>query len=168
MSRSHTVLDLSDYVKLARELAILGDYEKSLSKYKTALNIVTARKSEVSDLSLKDRWNSVENLIKNEILMIHEALKVARTFKNDDESRLKRAREEEMRNNQILMRDYDDQPMNKGGPRQNKGGNEYDPRWKRFGGIKPFQVWEQGNADELKRPYKDPDVWDPPPPKKKR
>ena len=51
---SHTILDLSDYVKLARELAILGNYEKSLSKYKTALNIVSARKHEVSDSSLKD------------------------------------------------------------------------------------------------------------------
>ena len=28
---SRTVLDLSDYVKLARELAILGDYEKSFN-----------------------------------------------------------------------------------------------------------------------------------------
>ena len=167
MSRVHTVLDLSDYVKLARELAILGDYEKSLSKYKTALNIVTSRKGEVNDLSLKDKWNSVENLIKNEILMIHEALKVARTFKNDDESRLKRAREEELRNNQILMRDYD-QPKKENPQKGNKGGNEYDPRWKRFGGIKPFQVWEQGNADELKKPYKDPDVWDPPPSKPKK
>ena len=123
MSKVHTVLDLSDYVKLARELAILGDYERSLSKYKTALNIVTARKVEVNDLSLKDKWNSVENLIKNEILMIHEALKVARTFQNDDESRLKRAREEEMRNNQILMRDYDQQ-KNDDFSKGNKGGNE--------------------------------------------
>ena len=166
MSRAHTVLDLSDYVKLARELAILGDYEKSLSKYKTALNIVQARKEEVKDLSLKDKWNGVENLVKNEILMIHEALKVARTFKNDDESRLKRAREEEMRNNQILMRDYDYNQQNENAPKR-KGGNEYDPRWKRFGGMKPFQVWEQGNADDFRKPYKDPDVWDPPPPKKK-
>ena len=166
MSKVHTVLDLSGYVKLARELAILGDYEKSLSKYKTALNIVTSRKGEVSDLSLKDKWNSVENLIKNEIIMIHEALKVARTFKNDDESRLKRAREEEMRNNQILMRDYDQPKESR--QKGNKGGNEYDPRWKRFGGMKPFQVWEAGNADDLKKPYKDPDVWDPPPPKPKK
>jgi len=164
---SRTVLDLSDYVKLARELAILGDYEKSLSKYKTALKIVTERKAEVNDVSLKDKWNSVENLIKNEILMIHEALKAARTFKNDDESRLKRAREEEMRNNQILMRDYD-QPKSQPQQKANKGGNDYDPRWKRFGGMKPFQVWEQGNADDLKKPYKDPDVWGPPPPKPKK
>lgn len=106
MSRNHTILDLNDYVKLARELDILGDYEKALSKYKTALKIVTERKSQVKDLSLRDKWNQIENLIKNEIIMTHEALKIARTFQNDDESRLERARQEEMRNNQILMRDY--------------------------------------------------------------
>ena len=167
MSRVHSVLDLSVYVKLARELAILGDYEKSLSKYKTALNIVTSRKDEVNDLSLKDRWNSIENLIKNEILMIQEALKVARTFKNDDESRLKRAREEEMRNNQILMRNYE-QSRNDAPQKGKKNRGEYDPRWKRFGGIKPFQVWEQGNADELKKPYKEVDVLEPPSPKPKK
>ena len=159
MSKSHTILDLNDYVKLARELDILGDYEKALSKYKTALNIVTQRKTEVTDLSLKDKWNQVENLIKNEIVMSHEALKIARTFQNSDETRLERARQEEMKNNQILMRDYEP-PKNeiKSKPQQ----NEYDPRWKRFGGMKPFEVWEKGNPDDLKKPKKDPDVWSPP------
>ena len=98
MSKTHTILDLNEYVKLARELDILGDYEKALSKYKTALNIVTQRKSEVTDLSLKDKWSQVENLIKNEIVLSHEALKIARTFQNNDETRLERARQEEMTN----------------------------------------------------------------------
>ena len=155
MSKVHTVLDLSDYVKLARELAILGDYERSLSKYKTALNIVTQRKSEVTDLSLKDKWSQVENLIKNEIIMTHEALKIARTFQNSDETRLERARQEEMRNNQILMRDYEE-PKNE--IKQQK--NEYDPRWKRFGGMRPFEVWEKGEPEDKKE--RDPDVWSPP------
>ena len=158
MSRNHTILDLNDYVKLARELDILGDYEKALSKYKTALKIVTERKSQVKDLSLKDKWNQIENLIKNEILMTHEALKIARTFKNDDESRLERARQEEMRNNQILMRDYNPTPpplkIEKNTKSENV--NEHDPRWERFGGMKPFEVWKKGNPNELKKPKRDP------------
>ena len=156
MSRNHTILDLNDYVKLARELDILGDYEKALSKYKTALKIVTERKSQVKDLSLRDKWNQIENLIKNEIIMTHEALKIARTFQNDDESRLERARQEEMRNNQILMRDYQpEQPREEIKKTPNK--KEYDPRWERFGGIKPFDVWKKGNnPDELKKPKRDP------------
>ena len=156
MSRNHTILDLNDYVKLARELDILGEYEKALSKYKTALKIVTERKSQVKDLSLRDKWNQIENLIKNEIIMTHEALKIARTFQNDDESRLERARQEEMRNNQILMRDYQpEQPREEIKKTPNK--KEYDPRWERFGGIKPFDVWKKGNnPDELKKPKRDP------------
>ena len=156
MSRNHTILDLNDYVKLARELDILGDYEKALSKYKTALKIVTERKSQVKDLSLRDKWNQIENLIKNEIIMTHEALKIARTFQNDDDSRLERARQEEMRNNQILMRDYQpEQPREQIKKTPNK--KEYDPRWERFGGIKPFDVWKKGNnPDELKKPKRDP------------
>ena len=156
MSKTHTILDLNEYVKLARELDILGDYEKALSKYKTALNIVTQRKSEVTDLSLKDKWSQVENLIKNEIIMTHEALKIARTFQNSDETRLERARQEEMRNNQILMRDYQpEQPREEIKKTPNK--KEYDPRWERFGGIKPFDVWKKGNnPDELKKPKRDP------------
>ena len=152
MSKSHTILDLNDYVKLARELNILGDYEKALSKYKTALNIVTDRKSQINDLSLKDKWNQVENLIKNEIVMTHEALKIARTFQNSDETRLERARQEEARNNQILMRNYDEPKKDENKiiiPKQNPN----DPRWKRFGGMRPFEVWEKGNnPDDLKKP----------------
>ena len=156
MSRNHTILDLNDYVKLARELDILGDYEKALSKYKTALKIVTERKSQVKDLSLRDKWNQIENLIKNEIIMTHEALKIARTFQNDDESRLERARQEEMRNNQILMRDYQPEQQREE-IKKTPNKKEYDPRWERFGGIKPFDVWKKGNnPDELKKPKRDP------------
>ena len=152
----HTILDLSDYVKLARELAILGEYPKALSKYKTALNLVTKRKAEVVDLSLKDKWNNIENLLKNEIVLINETLKKAKLFQNDDESRVNRAREEEKRNNQILMRDYDNN--------KNDNDNGYDPRWKRFGGVKPFQWKKQENYDD-KKIEKDPYQWEPPRPK---
>ena len=170
MSRNHTILDLNDYVKLARELDILGDYEKALSKYKTALQIVTQRKLEVTDLSLKDKWNNVENLIKNEIVMTHEALKLARTFKNDDESRLLRAKEEEDRNNRILMRDYE--PPREQNQKNNNNNNNYDPRWKHFGGVKPFQIWEKGNEDKIPKhqpaPKKQFDNKKNPPPQKKQ
>ena len=165
MRKTHTILDLNDYVKLARELNILGDYEKALSKYKTALNIVQSRKAQVSDVSLKDKWNQVENLIKNEILMSHEALKIARTFQNDDASRLERAREEEMKNNKILMRDYVEPkkeekkvPSNQN---QNQNQKEYDPRWERFGGVKPFE-WKKENKEEPRNQKRDPDKWSPP------
>ena len=48
------------------------------------------------------------DLIKNEIIMIHEALKIAQTFQNNDETRLERAKQEEIRN-QNLMRNNQEQ-----------------------------------------------------------
>ena len=90
---SKTILDLNGYVDLARELTLLGDYEKALMKYNTALSIISFRKSEVRDKSLKDKWSEVENVIQNEISLCNEILQEARNFQNDDESRVEQARE---------------------------------------------------------------------------
>ena len=101
MSKTHTILELNDYVTLARELSITCDYEKALTKYKTALIIIQDRKAQVSDVSLKAKWNQVENLIKNEMQMLHDTVEIARTFQNEDSSRLERAREEIKQNQKI-------------------------------------------------------------------
>ena len=98
MSKPQTILELNECIKLARELDILGDYEKALSKYQTALNLVIQRKSEVSDSSLKENWSQVEALINNEIKMTQDALKFARTFQKSYETRLERVKQEEIRN----------------------------------------------------------------------
>ena len=148
MSKPQTILELNECIKLARELDILGDYEKALSKYQTALNLVIQKKSEVSDSSLKENWSQVEALINNEIKMTQDALKFARTFQNSDETRLERAKQEEIRNQNLR--------------RINQEQNEiqYDPRWKRFGGMRPFEVWEKDEPEDPKE--RDPDVWSPP------
>ena len=139
MSKPQTILELNECIKLARELDILGDYEKALSKYQTALNLVIQRKSEVSDSSLKENWSQVEALINNEIKMTQDALKFARTFQNSDETRLERAKQEEIRNQNLK--------------RINQEQNEiqYDPRWKRFGGMRPFEAWEKDNQKIQKK-----------------
>ena len=149
MSKPQTILELNECIKLARELDILGDYEKALSKYQTALNLVTQRKSEVSDSSLKENWGQVETLINNEIKMTQEALKFAQTFQNNDETRLERAKQEEIRN-QNLMRNNQEQ----------KNEIQYDPKWERFGGMRPFEIWEKDEPEDPKE--RDPDVWSPP------
>ena len=145
MSKSHTILELNDYVKLARELTILGNYEIALSKYQTALNIVTQRKSEIAQLSLKDKWSQVENIIKNEIIMIHEALKIAQTFQNTDETRLELAKKEEMLK-------YEE-PKNE--IKQQK--SDYEPTNKKICLMKLFETWEKSEKEDPKEI--DPDIW---------
>ena len=149
MSKPQTILDLNECIKIARELDILGEYEKALSKYQTALNLVTQRKSEVSDSSLKEKWSQVETLINNEIKMTKEALKLAQIFQNSDETRLERAKLEEIRNQNLMQNNQE----------QNNE-IQYDPKWKRFGGMRPFEVWEKDEPEDPKE--RDPDVWSPP------
>ena len=120
MSKPHTILDLNKYVKLSRELAILGEYEKALSKYKTVLNIVTQRNSEVTDLSLKDKWSQVENLIQKEIIMTQKALNIARTFQNSNET-----------NNE--------EPK-----------NGHNPRWKKLNGMRFLEYLEKEEPEDKK------------------
>jgi len=40
MSNNHTILDLSNFVKIARERSLLGLYTDSLKYYKTSLKII--------------------------------------------------------------------------------------------------------------------------------
>ena len=38
--KQRTILDLFRYIKVSREFAVLGEYDKAFSKYKTALYII--------------------------------------------------------------------------------------------------------------------------------
>ena len=176
--KQRTILDLNRYVKVAREWAILGKYEESLNKYKTALKIIENRLNEVNDHFLKEKWKNVNAVIRDEVINVHTSYEIAKKFINDDAEAERRKREEEMKNNQILMRDYI--PQNDERQRANSSsGNDnekpaYDKRWAHFGGKPPFSYLnDKDNSadDDKKRAKKDPDVWDPPedyPPKRNK
>ena len=164
-----TVLDLSRYVKVAREFALLGKYEESLSKYKTALKIIENRMNEVNDPFLKEKWKNVNSTLRDEVIYVHNAYEIAKRFMNDDSELERRRKEEELRNNQILMRDYlpnDNNEKQRANSSNNDNNPAYDKRWAHFGGKAPFAYLKEGkdnSADvDSKRAKKDPDVWDPP------
>ena len=166
-NKNYTILDLSRYVKVARELAILGNYEKSLSKYKTALNIIQARLGEISENYLKDKWKGTEDTLKNEVMLVYKAYEIAKRFENSEEERRRRQREEEEENNKILMRDYkpDKKKEDENGEYYiDEKGEKFYKRWAHFGGRPPFGYVNDPNDPNNVRhkPKKDPDVWDPP------
>ena len=107
MSSTKTIFNLNEFVKLARELSILGCYEKALCKYKAALNIIYKRKSEIKNISLINKWKEVEYSIKTEIIMVHDTLKLAEIFCNVDDSRLKRALREQEEEEEDEEDNYD-------------------------------------------------------------
>ena len=166
-NKNYTIMDLSRYVKVARELAILGNYEKSLSKYKTALNIIQSRLGEISDNYLKEKWKGTEDTLKNEVMLVYKAYEIAKRFENSEEERRRRQREEEEENNKILMRDYkpDKKKEDENGEYYiDEKGEKFYKRWAHFGGRPPFGYVNDPNDPNNVRhkPKKDPDVWDPP------
>ena len=81
MSERYSILDLSKMVKIARENAILGLYEKALEKYKIALPIIQNRLKEVNEEIIKNTWKNLENCIKKEFSTIYELVQTRDVFK---------------------------------------------------------------------------------------
>lgn len=155
--KQRTILDLNRYVKVAREWAILGKYEESLNKYKTALKIIENRLNEVNDPFLKEKWKNVNAVIRDEVINVHTSYEIAKKFINDDAEAERRKREEEMKNNQILMRDYIPQNDEKQRANSSSGNDNekpaYDKRWAHFGGRPPFSYLndKDNSADDDKK-----------------
>ena len=83
MSEQYSILDLSKIVKSARENALLGLYEKALSKYQIAYAIIQSRITElVNDTLLQEKWKSIEQKLKEEINEIKEIIISCDVFKN--------------------------------------------------------------------------------------
>ena len=80
MKKSPSILELNNYVTLARMLSILGQYEKALSNYNISLQIIKERKTQVNNTPLKDIWNDLENVINTEISLTDETLKISQKF----------------------------------------------------------------------------------------
>ena len=71
----------SGIIILNRENAILGLYEKALTKYQMALPIIQKRISEVKEDLIKEKWRGIESNIKTEIAIVCEIVQSCDTFK---------------------------------------------------------------------------------------
>lgn len=80
----YTIMDLPKIIKIAREHTLLGCYETSLKKYQIALEIIQARKKEVSVGVLKDKWQMTELNIKSEIGQTKQMLEACKALTNID------------------------------------------------------------------------------------
>lgn len=162
----HTILDLPKYIKHARQKAVTGEYIKSLEIYKKILKIISERlTNELNDPYLIQKWQNIENRIKNECALVLGAHETCKIFQQDAINEMKRIEQENEKNNLILMRDYKIKP-------KNSNGDENLDRWTHFGGKAPFSyIKERGIGNEnyyfsdnyfIPEVKKDPDVWDPP------
>ena len=150
MENSASIENLPKYIKAARELSLLGGYQKSLETYKKILQIIEARMNEISnDNYLLDKWRNTKEKIKNECALILRAYKNCKIFQSDVEKEEKKKIEEEKYNNNILMRD-NNKKIYKSVKHQNADNNK---RWEHFGGKPPFSYLKERKEKENEKDY---------------
>ena len=175
MDSSHSILDLQNYIKAARECSILGGYKKSLEIYKKIFHIIDSRLHEIAtDNYLVDKWKNTKEKLKKECALILEAYETCKIFSSDPMEKDRKVRDEDEYNNQILMRQY------KAPVRKSMSVMDNAKRWEHFGGQAPFEYLKYKNKPNneydyvvtknndpvgenyINNLYKDPDVWETP------
>ena len=170
-----SILDLPKYIKAARELALLGGYEKSLEVYKKILRIMDNRLHEIStDNYLVSKWKDTREALKKECAIILEAYQNCKLLQQDIIPQEKKNYEYNEyynnNNNNYFNKNYKS-------PNNNVIKND-EKRWAHFGGKAPFSYLKEQNMDNennflvkyvdkakyggldyLNNFYKDPDVW---------
>ena len=145
----NSIDNLPNYIKAARELAILGGYQKSLEIYKKIFYLIQSRMDEVStDNYLLEKWKDTTEKLKTECALILNAYQNCKIFQIDIEEDNKKKIEEEKYINNFMMRD--NKRVNK--PEITKV-NENPKRWEHFGGKAPFSYLKQKSNDDIHQNY---------------
>ena len=131
---------LPKYINNARNLSIIGGYQKSLEIFKKIFQIIDIRMNEINnDNELLEKWKETKDKLKYECSLIYKTYQNCKIFQMDEiESNQKRI-EEEKYNNNILLRDT--KKIKK---------VENSKRWEHFGGKPPFSyLKERQNEDDI-------------------
>ena len=140
----NSIDNLPQYIKAARDLSLLGGYQKSLETYKKIFQIIEARINEISnDNYLLEKWKETKEQLKKECSLILSAYQHCKTFQLDDAREEMKKKEEEKLNNNLLMRD------NKKIYKSEKNiNNNNSKRWEHFGGKPPFSYLKEKQEKE--------------------
>ena len=97
---------LPKYINNARNLSIIGGYQKSLEIFKKIFQIIDIRMNEINnDNELLEKWKETKDKLKYECSLIYKTYQNCKIFQMDEiESNQKRI-EEEKYNNNILLRE---------------------------------------------------------------
>ena len=140
----NSISNLPNYIKAARELSILGAYQKSLMTYKKIFQIIEIRMKEIpKEEEILEKWKETKHKLKNECALILEAYQNCKIFQIDEAKEEKKRIEEEKYNNNFLLRD-NVKKINKDEGTKN---NRYNKRWEHFGGKPPFSYLKKKNEN---------------------
>jgi len=182
---------LPNVVKLARENAILGNYDDSIKHYTSGLTTIQGFLSINAGKATKEQWKFVESAILQELTNVKEIVEINESFTNNFGAGSKNANNGMRR----LKTNSENMPVGITTPEQNymmkppvplPVGNK-QPSFERFGGAEPFGHHKGGPdqyygkniddyADDGKNYFvnqknsknfqedQDPDIWNPPSP----
>ena len=140
----NSIENLPKYIKAARELSLLGGYQKSLETYKKIFQIIEVRIGEISnDNYLLEKWKETKDKLKQECSLIFRAYQNCKIFQLDEAQQEKKKIEEEKYNNNILMRD--NKQIYKSVLNKNVDNSK---RWEHFGGKPPFSYLKERKENE--------------------
>ena len=144
----NSISNLPNYIKAARELSILGAYQKSLMTYKKIFKIIEERLNEIpNEYELLEKWKETKSKLKIECALILEAYQNCKIFQIDEAKEEKKKMEEEKYNNNFLMRDYNNNKNNIKNKKlinpEGSKNNENSKRWAHFGGKPPFSYLKE-------------------------
>ena len=136
---------LPKYIKAARDLSLLGGYQKSLETYKKIFQIIDARMKEISnDNYLSEKWKETKEKLKHECSLILRVYQNCKIFQMEVEQEEKKKMEEEKYNNNLLMRD--NKSIYKSVIDKKV---DYNKRWEHFGGKPPFSYLKEKKENEV-------------------
>ena len=142
---NNSIEDLPKYLKAARDLSLLGGYQKSLETYKKIFQIIEERMKEISnDNYLLEKWKETKEKLKHECSLILNAYQNCKIFQIDQAQDENKKKEEEKFNNNFLMR-----ANNKKVYKSDKNiNNNNSKRWEHFGGKPPFSYLKERKEKE--------------------
>ena len=141
----NSIENLPKYIRAARDLSLLGGYQKSLETYKKIFQIIEKRMNEISnDNYLLEKWKETKDKLKNECTLIFRAYQNCKIFQLDEAQEEKKKIEEEKYNNNILMRD-NNKKIYKSVINKKVDNNK---RWEHFGGKPPFSYLKERKEKE--------------------
>ena len=142
--------NLPKYIKAARELSLLGGYQKSLETYKKIFQIIEIRINEISnDNYLLEKWKEAKEKIKYECSLIFRAYENCKIFQIDEKKEEKKKIEEEKFNNNLLMRDNNIK-INKLEMHKQIDNKK---KWEHFGGKPPFSYLKEKKQIDIDNDY---------------
>ena len=136
-----SIIDLPNYIKAARELALFGGYRKSLEVFKKIFRIIDNRLHEIStDNYLVGKWKDTKDQLKKECAVILEAYENCKILESNVTPQDAKSYEyNDYDNNNYFNRDYKS-------PNNNRIIND-SKRWAHFGGKAPFSYLKEKNND---------------------